>query len=176
MLMGGTDVSPARYGQPPHPETEDPDEARDERESMLIQQALDRDLPILAMCRGMQMLNVQHDGTLGQHLETVERHRQQPQDKSLNAHAIDILPGTELARIAGSELRSDLNSRHHQSIGRLGAGLTVAARDPQDQVIEAIEQPGKPFVIGVQWHPENQTASKDGIPRRIFEAFADALL
>ena len=176
MLMGGTDVSPARYGEPPHPEAEDPDEARDEQESTLIKQALDCDLPILAICRGMQMLNVQHGGTLVQHLETVERHRQQPKDRSLNAHAIDIIPGTELARIAGSELRLAVNSRHHQSIARLGAGLVVAARDPQDQVIEAIERPRKRFVIGVQWHPENQTASKDGIARRIFEAFASALL
>jgi gamma-glutamyl-gamma-aminobutyrate hydrolase PuuD len=175
LLMGGTDVNPALYGEERHPETEDPDDKRDRLETVVIGEALERDLPILAICRGMQMLNVQHGGTLIQHLDTVERHRQRPQDKSLNAHCIEITPGRELARIAGSELTRKVNSRHHQSVARVGEGLVVSARDPKDQVIEAIERPDKRFVVGVEWHPENQMAVKDGIARRLFEAFAAAL-
>ncbi len=175
MLMGGTDVNPARYGESPHPETEDPDDERDQREIALIAEALARDLPILAICRGMQILNVQHGGSLIQHLDPVEQHRQRPADKSLSAHSIEITAGTELARIAGSELKREVNSRHHQSIARVGAGLVVSARDPRDGVIEAIERPDRRFVIGVQWHPENQTAAIDGIGRRLFDAFAAAL-
>jgi putative glutamine amidotransferase len=175
LLMGGTDVNPARYGEQPHPETEAPDDERDAREIALIEEALRRDLPILAICRGMQILNVQHGGSLVQHLEPVERHRQEPEDKSLSAHSIEIVSGKELARIAGRELKRDVNSRHHQSVGGVGKGLVVSARDPRDGLIEAIERPDKRFVVGVQWHPENQTAAGDGIARRLFEAFAAVL-
>lgn len=175
MLMGGTDVNPALYGELRHSATEDPDDERDRREAAAIREALERDLPILAICRGMQMLNVQHGGSLVQHLETVDRHRQRPKDKSLNAHCIEIAPGSELARIAAGELRREVNSRHHQSIARVGKGLVVSARDPKDNVIEAIERPDRRFVVGVQWHPENQMAQNDGIARKLFEAFAAAL-
>jgi putative glutamine amidotransferase len=175
MLMGGTDVNPARYGQQPHPETEASDDERDRREAVLIAEALERDLPVLAICRGMQILNVAHGGTLIQHLENVTRHRQRTRNKNLSAHSIEIVPGNELARIAGSQLRRDVNSRHHQSVARVGEGLVVSARDPWDRVIEAIERPDRRFVIGVQWHPENQVAAEDGIARRLFQAFANAL-
>ena len=123
MLMGGRDVNPARYGEQRHPETEEPENERDRLEAVLIAEALDRDLPILAICRGLQILNVQHGGTLIQHLDTVERHRQESGDKSVSAHFIEILPRSELARIAGAELRREVNSRHHQSIARVGKGL-----------------------------------------------------
>lgn len=175
MLMGGCDVNPARYGESPHAETETPDDARDRLETALIAEALERDLPILAICRGMQILNVQHGGTLVQHLEPVEHHRQRPGDKSISAHSIEIVPGTMLARIAGDKLRQEVNSRHHQSVARLGAGLVVSATDPRDGVIEALERPDKRFVIGVQWHPENQTAEKEAIARKLFDAFAAAI-
>jgi putative glutamine amidotransferase len=175
MLMGGTDVNPARYGEQPHPETEAADDERDRREAVLIAEALQRDLPVLAICRGMQILNVSHGGTLIQHLENVTRHRQRTRNKNLSAHSIEIVPGNELARIAGSQLRRDVNSRHHQSVARVGEGLVVSARDPWDRVIEAIERPDRRFVIGVQWHPENQVAAGDGIARRLFQAFANAL-
>ena len=176
MLMGGTDVNPARYGEAAAAQTEDPDDQRDQRELALIEEALERDLPILAICRGMQILNVQHGGTLIQHLEPVERHRRQPDDQSLSAHPIEIVPGTKLARIAGGKLSREVNSRHHQSIARIGQPLIVSATDPQDGVIEAIERPDRRFVVGVQWHPENQTAEKDSIARKLFDAFAVALI
>jgi putative glutamine amidotransferase len=175
MLMGGTDVNPARYGESRHPETENPDDQRDRRECLLIAEAIERDLPILAICRGMQILNVAHGGTLVQHLEPVERHRQQPKDKSVSAHCIQIVPGTTLAKIAGNGQKVPVNSRHHQSVARLGEGLIVSATEPLDGVIEAIERPDKRFVVGVQWHPENQTAEKDSIARKLFDAFAAAL-
>jgi putative glutamine amidotransferase len=172
MLMGGDDVNPARYGEPRHPETEDPDDGRDELECALIAKALERDLPILAICRGMQILNVAQGGTLVQHLEN---HRQKTIDKSLSAHCVEIVPGSTLATIAGGELKAPVNSRHHQAVARLGQGLIMSATDTRDGVIEAIERPDKRFVVGVQWHPENQTAEKDSIARRLFDAFATAL-
>ncbi|HXJ40153.1 MAG TPA: gamma-glutamyl-gamma-aminobutyrate hydrolase family protein [Bryobacteraceae bacterium] len=175
VLMGGTDVNPARYGESPRPETDAPDDARDQAETALIDQALDRDMPILAICRGMQMLNVCHGGTLIQHLEPAERHRQRPKEKGLPAHSVEIRPATRLADIAGTELRWNVNSRHHQAVGRLGKGLVIAATDPRDGVIEAIERPDKRFTIGVQWHPENQTALEGSGARLLFEAFAAAL-
>jgi putative glutamine amidotransferase len=176
MLMGGVDVNPALYGEARHPETEDPDDPRDRREFALIAEALERDLPILAICRGMQILNVQHGGTLVQHLEGhLERHRQEPKDKSVSAHSIEIVPGTILARTVGDELRREVNSRHHQAVARLGQGLVVSATDPYDGVIEAVERADKRFVVGVQWHPENQTAEKDSIARKLFDGFSASL-
>ncbi len=112
------------------------------------------------------MLNVHHGGTLRQHLA------QHPRKKD---HGIEIVPGTRLARIAGSELRREVNSRHHQSVARVGAGLIVSARDASGKVIEAIERPDKRFVVGVQWHPENQVAAPDGLAKGLFDAFAAAL-
>ncbi|HLX44389.1 MAG TPA: gamma-glutamyl-gamma-aminobutyrate hydrolase family protein [Bryobacteraceae bacterium] len=172
MLMGGDDVNPARYGESRHPETEDPDDRRDELECALIAEALERDLPILAICRGMQILNVALGGTLLQHLEN---HRHKTKDKSVSAHCIEIVPGTTLAAIAGADLKAPVNSRHHQAVARLGQGLIVSAKDPRDGVIEAIERPDKRFVVGVQWHPENQVAERESIARKLFDAFAAAL-
>ena len=180
MLMGGSDVNPARYGEDRRAETDEPDDLRDELELRLIAEALERDLPILAICRGLQMLNVQHGGTLRQHLEPVERHRRRTEDLSLPAHAIEIERGSILGRIALGRVaqyafRWEVNSRHHQAIARLGEGLRVTARHPDDGVVEAVERPDKRFVSGVQWHPENQSPVR-GEQARLFRAFADALL
>jgi gamma-glutamyl-gamma-aminobutyrate hydrolase PuuD len=164
MLQGGTDVNPARYGEVPHPETDEPDDARDALELKLIAEALDRDLPILAICRGMQILNVAHGGTLIQH---TEGHQVRSEDKSLPVHSIDITRGTHLAAIAG--LNCEVNSRHHQAVGKVGAELVVSARDPRDGIIEAIERPDKRFVVGVQWHPEDERRPE------LFQAFASAI-
>ena len=174
LLMGGTDVNPARYGDIPHPQTESPDDPRDQCELALIEKALERDLPILAICRGMQILNVQHGGSLIQHLEFSGRHTFHGGDKSQSTHSIQIVPNTKLARITG-KLSGEVNSRHHQAISRLGECLAVSATDPRDGTIEAVERPDRRFVVGVQWHPENQTAEHDSIARKLFEAFAAAL-
>jgi gamma-glutamyl-gamma-aminobutyrate hydrolase PuuD len=174
LLMGGTDVNPGRYGAVRESEAETSDNARDQLECELIQAALDRDLPVLAICRGLQILNVQHGGTLIQHLETTEHHRKHPTNAGEPAHQVQITPGTRLAEIEQPSLVLDVNSRHHQAIDRVGEGLIVSARDPEDGVVEAVERPDKRFVIGVQWHPENQ-ALTDERQARLFQKFAAAL-
>jgi putative glutamine amidotransferase len=172
MLMGGTDVNPARYGQARQSETDAPDDPRDQKELSLIAEALKRDLPILAICRGMQILNVQHGGTLIQHMEGHQVRT--PEDKGRPVHQVAIEPDTILARIAEGAGRWDVNSRHHQAIATLGDGLIIAGKDPRDGVIEAIERPDRRFVVAVQWHPENQFAAKVE-EAKLFDAFAASL-
>jgi gamma-glutamyl-gamma-aminobutyrate hydrolase PuuD len=174
LLMGGDDVNPARYGEERAPETQEPDSPRDELECTLIQRALDRDLPLLGICRGLQILNVQHGGSLVQHLDATARHRRRTPDRGMPAHPVRIVPGTRLAGIAGADLTWDVNSRHHQAVARLGAGLLVSARDPEDGTIEAVERPDKRFCIAVQWHPENQSPT-DPRQAALFGAFGSAL-
>ncbi len=167
LLMGGTDVNPALYRETPGPQTQEPDEVRDQLETILLANALGRDMPVLAICRGMQMLNVQHGGSLIQHLGG---HVFKTPDRGQPAHPVDIVPGTRLALIAGAKLRWQVNSRHHQAVGRVGQGLTVSATDPRDGTVEAIERPDKRFVVAVQWHPENQPDMA-----RLFCGFAASL-
>lgn len=174
LLMGGSDVNPALYGETRHAETQESDDARDELECTLIRETLARDLPLLAICRGIQILNVQHGGTLVQHLDSTERHRRRTEDRGLAAHQVEIVPGTRLAGIAEHARSWDVNSRHHQAIDRPGEGLLISARDPEDGVVEAVERPDKRFVVGVQWHPENMSPV-DARQARLFRAFADAL-
>jgi gamma-glutamyl-gamma-aminobutyrate hydrolase PuuD len=174
VLMGGSDVNPARYGETRITQTEESDDARDELECALIGEAIARDLPLLAICRGLQILNVQHGGTLIQHLDSASRHSRRTEDRGLPAHCVEIAPGTKLAEIGGKSLTWGVNSRHHQAIHRLGDGLRIAARDSEDGTIEAVERPDKRFVVGVQWHPENMRAT-DEHQARLFQAFAEAL-
>jgi putative glutamine amidotransferase len=162
MLAGGPDVDPARYNQE-NLHSEKPDKERDEREALLLRDALERDIPILAICRGMQLLNVCLGGTLTQH---IEGHRV---DES-KVHGIEILEGTKLAsilKVGGYPV----NSRHHQCVARLGQGLVQTAT-ATDGIIEALELPGKRFVVAVQWHPEDRLETAD---RNLFEAFAQAV-
>ena len=174
VLIGGSDVNPSLYSAPRHPHTEGSDDARDALESRLIADALARDLPILAICRGMQILNVQQGGTLIQHLRTTEHHRRRTADRGLPVHKVSITRGTKLSEIARGDILWDVNSRHHQAIDLLGSCLCVSAVDPDDGVIEAVERRDKRFVLGVQWHPENQ-APTDERQARLFAAFAAAL-
>jgi putative glutamine amidotransferase len=173
LLTGGTDVDPARYGEAAAPETDQPDQERDAVEAALIDEALARDLPLLAICRGMQILNVCLGGSLIQHLPGAARHVRRTPDRGVPAHPVVIEGGTMLAGIARRETW-EVNSRHHQAVARLGRGLRVCARDPEDGVIEAIELPGRRYVLAVQWHPENQ-AARDSEQHRLFESFAGAL-
>jgi putative glutamine amidotransferase len=173
LLTGGSDVDPLLYGERPAPETEPPDPDRDAAEAALIDDALARDLPLLAICRGLQILNVHLGGSLIQHLPTAARHVRRTPDKSMPAHPVAIEPGTLLASIAGSETW-EVNSRHHQAIARLAPGLRVCARDPEDGTIEAVELPLRRFVLAVQWHPENQAPVNSG-QRGLFASFAAAL-
>jgi gamma-glutamyl-gamma-aminobutyrate hydrolase PuuD len=171
LLMGGTDVNPKLYGASPAPESDEPDDERDAVEWRLINEALERDLPIFAICRGLQMLNVHHGGSLHQHLGS-PRHDTDFEDKSTIAHEVTIEPESHLANIVGST-RLRVNSRHHQAIDRIGEGLRVSARDSEDDTIEALEQPNRRFVIAVQWHPEDQV-SHEPDERKLFERFAKA--
>ena len=173
LLTGGGDVDPALYGEIASPETELPDPERDAVEAALIDEALARDLPLLAICRGMQLLNVHLGGSLVQHLPTAGRHVRRTSDRSLPAHSVVIEPGSMLASIAHREMW-EVNSRHHQAVARLGSGFKVCAKDPEDGTVEAIELPARRYVLAVQWHPENQ-ASNDPEQRNLFQTFAAAL-
>lgn len=172
LLTGGDDVNPALYGQGRHPMTEAPDDVRDAEECRAIAGALEMDVPLLGICRGQQILNVHHGGSLTQHVENVEMHQAQPENRAQPAHHVDIVPGTLLADIAAIP-RWDVNSRHHQALDKVAPGLRVAARSA-DGLIEAVDQPGKRFVLAVQWHPENQSPVS-AEQRKLFQAFVSAL-
>ena len=163
LLAGGSDIDPAIYGAPRQPETGELDPDRDSLETILLREALERDLPVLAICRGLQLLNVVLGGTLVQH---IEGHRYPEQQ---DVHPITIASHSRLRSILGVD-EFVVNSRHHQCLDRVATGLVVVARAP-DNVVEALEFPGKRFVLAVQWHPENRTGGPDA---RLFEAFRDA--
>ena len=181
LLTGGEDVAPARYGEEPHPSVVDVDTARDEFEIALIGEARRRSLPIFAICRGIQMLNVACGGTLVQdipsevagaleHSWTVPPHK--PYDL---AHEVWVDKDTLLARLIRERLSDtdacEANSRHHQAVKQIAPGFRVSATAP-DGVIEAIEDPAARFCLGVQWHPENFW--RTGEFRPLFEGFLEA--
>jgi len=159
LMTGGTDVDPALYNEKPHPETEVPDRERDDYEAAVLREAVARKLPILAICRGMQLMNVAFGGTLIQH---IENHRKTVHEVELSAQLQAIFKAD----------RIQVNSRHHQAVGRVAEGLIVTARDPADGVIEGLALPGHRFAIAVQWHPEDLI--DDLVQRRLFEAFRNA--
>ncbi len=162
VLAGGVDVDPATYGQEPHPETKGYVPERDAFELALAARALERDLPLLGICRGMQVLNVARGGTLVQHLPDVvahEDHRRNAGTFEGNDHDVELVPGSLAERAAG-ELLHPTKSHHHQAIDRLGEGLVVTGRATQDDLVEAVEVPGARWVLGVQWHPEADEASR----------------
>jgi gamma-glutamyl-gamma-aminobutyrate hydrolase PuuD len=173
LLTGGSDVNPSRYGAVIRPETDPPDDERDEMEAALIEDCIERDFPLLAICRGLQIMNVHLGGTLTQHLDDTLGHQARTPDHSLPAHSINIEPGTLLAAIAGQPQWS-VNSRHHQAALGIGDGLRVSARHPGDGTIEAIEKADRRFMLAVQWHPEDQ-ALLDLEQRKLFRSFAAAL-
>ena len=119
------------------------------------------------------MFNVVHGGTLIQHLDNSAVHRVRGNDPALPVHGIAVQPGSRLASILGEGVHA-VNSRHHQAIDRIGAGLAVTAKSSPDGVIEALERPDRAFALAVQWHPEDQVVH-DPSQRRLFEAFARAL-
>jgi putative glutamine amidotransferase len=161
VLAGGSDIEPSRYGQP-NLCAKNPDPERDGMELRLIGEAIEAGIPIFGICRGAQMLNVAFGGTLLQDIGASHTGRR---------HAVTFEPGSKLAAIAQPET---VNSRHHQAIDRLGAGLRVTVRG-EDGVVEGIEAVGHPFVLAVQWHPEDLAVEGEQEARALFAAFADAL-
>jgi putative glutamine amidotransferase len=172
VLSGGIDLNPALYEQPRHPEADDPNDLRDALELDLLSEALARDLPVLAICRGMQLFNVAAGGTLHQHIGEHAAHQRYDREKPEPVHSVNVVEGSRLAQIVGAGNLA-VNSRHHQAVDSVGHGLIVSAR-AEDGVIEGIEMPDKRFALAVQWHPEDQ-APADRTQARLFQAFAEAL-
>lgn len=152
VVAGGCDVDPGSYQASAHPETVDTRPGRDEHERVLIQAALDRDLPLLAICRGLQMLNVTLGGTLHQHLPDVVAHDEhRPSPAVFGTTEVKVEPGTLTARILGDHAGG--SCYHHQAIDVVAPTLKVTAR-AGDGTVEAAEVIGRDFALGVQWHPE----------------------
>lgn len=162
LLAGGSDIDPGCYGQPTHPETVDTVPERDAFEIALTRAAIERDLPVLGICRGMQLINVALGGTLRQHLPEHgghEEHRRVIGSFDGSEHDVRLLEGSLAAGAAG-ELEHCTKSHHHQGVERLGTGLQVSGVFARDGLPEAIELPDRRFVLGVQWHPEADPASR----------------
>lgn len=169
VITGGKDVDPARYGQAPHPLSDEPRPDRDAWEFALLTCALKRKIPVLGICRGAQVLNVALGGTLHQHLpEVVGHERHQPGNAVFATSRVEVVAGTRLAKLIGDS--SDEQCYHHQAIAELGHGLVVSARDA-DGVIEAVELPGDTFVVAVQWHPEERLSDL-----RLFAGIVEAAI
>lgn len=169
ILSGGADIDPARYGQAPHERTGAPRSDRDVFESALIEAALEAELPLLGICRGAQMLNVELGGTLIQHLpDVVGDDRYQLGDGAFNPIQVEVDEGSRIAEVLGEDRGARAHLYHHQGIDEVGEGLEVTSRTA-DGVIESIELPSVPFGIAVQWHPEE---NRDD--RRLFEGLVAA--
>jgi putative glutamine amidotransferase len=156
ILAGGSDIDPGSYGARPHPETRRTWPERDRFELALGTRALERDMPVLGICRGMQMLNVIQGGTLNQHLPGLELHRHTP--GAFTDHRVGLESGSLAARVVGDDY-AEVKSAHHQGLEELGEGL-VASGYADDGAIEAIEAPDKSFAVGVLWHPEEDERSR----------------
>ena len=162
LLIGGADIDPAAYGAERNPRTESTYPERDAFELALSRRALERELPFLGVCRGMQLLNIARGGTLNQHLpEAVghDDHRRVLGTFDGTDHDVRLASGSLAARAAGEEHHAT-KSHHHQGVERLGEGLEVSGWAVMDDVPEAIEDPSQAFVLGVQWHPEADELSR----------------
>jgi len=178
LLTGGGDVDPAFYGEARHSSVEDAEPGRDEFEIDLARRAMEQDFPILAICRGAQVLNVAAGGTLVQDIPSAvpsDLAHSITQPKDTIAHAVRIASDSRLHAALGPAVDAScscrVNSRHHQSVGTLGPKL-VASATATDGVIEGIEMPDRSFCVGVQWHPENFW--RTGEFRSLFEGFLEA--
>ncbi len=157
VLSGGWDIDPALFGEPRHPLLKRVIRERDDFEIALCLEALRRDVPVLAICRGMQVLNVALGGTLHQDVQAqvpgaLDHAASSPRWQT--THEADLLPGSRLRAMLGRETLA-VNSRHHQAVKSLGKGLVMSAVSPMDGIVEGIESRTHRFVAGVQWHPED---------------------
>ena len=152
VFSGGADVDPSMYGADAHPETDTPQARRDAGELALLRSALERDMPVLAVCRGVQLMNVARGGDLVQHLPDQlghDAHKETP--GTFSEHPVEVKEGSRLESVIGP--RSEVTSHHHQGLGRVGEGLVETAW-ARDGTLEAVEDPSQRFTLGVQWHPE----------------------
>lgn len=174
LLPGGGDIDPEWYGKPRHPRTNNVSHRRDRFEMTLLSHALERDLPVLAICHGMQLLNVFLGGTLVQHLADDPRMLQHDRDmpRAEPAHEIRVKEGSRLASIMGLGNRTAVNSHHHQGLGAVPHALEQVAW-AEDGCLEAVIARDLSWVVGVQWHPEAM-ADTDPHQRRLFESFVAA--
>ena len=175
LLTGGADLDPGLYGEAPHETVRRVIPERDALEIALSREALRRDTPLLAICRGHQVLNVAMGGTLVQDLPSQWKgavNHDPEAERWSPAHDVRILPGTRLREILGEE-RVAVNSFHHQAVKEPGRGAVVSAYSEEDDVVEAIEVPGRRLALGVQWHPE-AFWDKDGRFQPLFEALVRA--
>jgi putative glutamine amidotransferase len=175
LLSGGADVDPALYGQARHPRLGRVNRRRDDFELALVREALRRDVPILAICRGQQVLNVATGGTLVQDVPSLvegEVEHDGPGPRWRRAHRVEVTSPSRLREILGQDAVS-VNSIHHQAVDRIGEDLVVSARCPEDGVVEGLERPRNRFVVAVQWHPESFWSRPDSF-QRLFDAHAEA--
>jgi len=176
LVPGGGDIDPRHYGEARHPKTNDIDDHRDRIELTLTRQAVDGGKPFFGICRGVQVFNVALGGTLHQDIpsdfpEALGHYYIPPTfPREHIAHEIQVAEESLLARCLGTPIVR-VNSRHHQSVKTLAPRLEIVAHAP-DGVVEAIELPGHPFALGVQWHPENITAQPE--MHALFTAFIAA--
>jgi putative glutamine amidotransferase len=177
VLTGGEDVSPGRYGSAPHPALGDTHDGRDAFEIALVEAARARALPTLAICRGIQILNVALGGTLVQDIpsewtDPIVHDGEWP--RTARVHEVDVTAGSRLARALGTE-RPVVNSMHHQAVRTVASPLATVARAP-DGIVEGVEWPTDDWwMVGVQWHPEEMAASPEPWDRSLFSAFADVV-
>jgi putative glutamine amidotransferase len=163
VFSGGNDMEPSTYGADPHPETNGTNQARDHGELALLTAALARDLPVLAVCRGFEVLNVARGGDLVQHLPEQVGHEQHRAVKgAFSEHGVRVDESSRLGAIVGDAVPV-VKSHHHQALGRVGEGLREVAW-ADDGTVEGVEDPGARFAVAVLWHPEA------GDDRRLFEA------
>lgn len=168
VLAGGADIDPSRYGQAPHPKTGTLRLERDASEFSLFHLALEADLPVLAVCRGLQLVNIALGGTLQQHLpDAIEIETHNPKPGVFGTNEVKLAPGSAVAGLIGDHV--SVRCHHHQAIDQLASGL-VAVGWAEDGTIEAVEMPEAGFVIGVQWHPEEDHSTDV----RLFEGLVQA--
>jgi putative glutamine amidotransferase len=169
MIAGGADIDPATYGARAHPQTSGTCPDRDRFEAALTWRALERDVPVLGICRGMQMLNVATGGTLEQHLPDRLGHEDhRPSPGRFVEHEVRVEPGSLAARATGESERHMVTSHHHQGPGKFGESLVPSAWALPDGSVEALEAPDRRFALGVLWHPEQDERS------RVIGALVDA--
>ena len=167
VLTGGSDITPERYRQRPHPRTTTVRPWRDDWELRLLERALAAGLPVLGVCRGAQLLNVALGGTLDQHVpDTLGHERHRPAPGIFGKTRVTLRPGSALAGLLGEEIK--VACHHHQALDAIAPGLAVTGLS-DDGTVEAVERPGRAFVLGVQWHPE-----ENGEDLRLFEALVAA--